>query len=248
MSVIEEVAEIRAQRKRAAETRADELARKEAAGKKVDPVEVIDAMAAAGLPDEWYDKRMEHHKTRPGQLAIVAQQPEAERAKAQAQAELAEAEAELKAAQQHFADRWNPAQQALELANRQLEQIGQVRGQLQATCKDPAIVNRLAEIGPEIAHLQDEARGLEHRKAGAQRELARLEPQLAEHEARKNQHAPRPGNPAVRPGQRDPATSWVPSAYDPQEHAKVQAAVTKAQGELPVIESALAAIPGKIAA
>ena len=123
MSVCEQMAEVRETRKREAQARADELARKDANGKKVDPIEALDTLIAAGLPDDWLEKRVQHYKTRAGQLAIAAQQPEAERAKAQAQAELAEAEAEIKTAQQHFADRWNPAQQALELANRQLEQI-----------------------------------------------------------------------------------------------------------------------------
>ena len=127
MSVIEQVAEIRAQRKQAAEVRCDELARMDAAGKKVDPVEALDTITAAGLPDDWFPKRVAHYRTRAAQLATIARQPELDQARAEAQAELDAAAAEFKVAQEKYAARYNPAQVALETANRQLNDCGTAR-------------------------------------------------------------------------------------------------------------------------
>ena len=72
MSVIEQVAEIRTQRKQAAEVRCDELARMDAAGKKVSAVEVIDSLAAAGLDDTWFPARVQHYRTRAALIAKAA--------------------------------------------------------------------------------------------------------------------------------------------------------------------------------
>ncbi len=79
MSVIEKVAEIRAQRKQAAEVRCDELARMDAAGKKVSAVEVIDSLAAAGLDDTWFPARVQHYKTRAALIAKVGTHADLER-------------------------------------------------------------------------------------------------------------------------------------------------------------------------
>ena len=230
MSVCEQMAEVRETRKREAQARADELARKDANGKKVDPIEALDTLIAAGLPDDWLEKRV--HTTRParGSLPSRPSNPRRNAPRLRPRRNSRKPRPRSRPRSNILRIGGTPHSRRLNWPTGSWSRSGEggtVAGHLQGSCNH----GRLAEIGPEIGHLQDEARGLEHRRAGAQRELARLEPQLAEHEARKTQHAPRPGNPAIRPGQRDPATSWVPSAYDPQEHANMQAAVTKAQGD-----------------
>ena len=112
------------QRRCAAETRANELARKDASGEPVDPVEALDTVAAAGLPDDWFSKRVAHYRTCAAHFAAVARKPEVTQTKAKAEKAAKDAETKFNAAQAEFAAAWNPAQAAIEQANGLLNNIG----------------------------------------------------------------------------------------------------------------------------
>ena len=152
-------------------------------------MEALDTITAAGLPDDWFPKRVTHYRTRAAQLATVARQPELDQARAEAQAELDAAAAEFKVAQEKYATRYNPAQVALEAANRQLSDCGTARAQLRRTCLDPAIIGRMREIGNQIFQAQEQEKALTERQRYVAGEIARLEPQLAD-STRKTGRAP----------------------------------------------------------
>ena len=239
MSIVEQIAEVREQRRRAAETRADELARKDAAGKKVDPVEALDTITVAALPDDWFPKRVAHYRTRAAQLATIARQPELDQARAEAQAELDAAAAEFKVAQEKYAARYNPAQVALEAANRQLSDCGTARAQLRRTCLDPAIIGRVREIGNATLQAQEQTKALTERQRYVAGEIARLEPQLADSIVRRDR--PRPSN------YPDPRTSYTPGDFDAKEHDRLQNLVSHLQAESTKNEAALLALPATVA-
>jgi hypothetical protein len=226
----------------------EELAARQADGEAVAPEDIVATCEAADVSLEDYAKLVEHRERRKALLKTLTEEPAAQRAKADAQKVLDKIVAEFQAAQQANLAREPAARQAVELANRRLEQIGQARGQLAGTCKDPRITSRLAEIGPEIGALQEQANGLEHQKAGADREIARLGPIVSDHEARRNRRPPQQvEGQKLSPG-RDRASSFTPGDYNPIEHEQTRVAVERIRAELPGIESAIAAIPGRIAA
>jgi len=237
MSVCEQMQEVREQRRRAAEMRADELARKDANGEAVDPVEALDMVAAAGLPDDWFSKRVAHYRTRAGQLAAIAREPETVRSKAAAEKVAKEAEAKFNAAKEELIAAWNPAQEAIQTANNLLNNIGTARAQLRQTCLDPAIAKRRREIGNEIMAVQNQGEDLKGRRKLLITELGRLEPQIAEHEASE-----------IRKRMGEPALSYVPGDYNAREHAAAKGSFEQCKAELPQVEAALLAIRPRIEA
>ena len=237
MSVIEQMNEVREQRKKAAENRADELARQDAAGKKVSAVEALDTITAAGLPDDWFAKRVVHYRTRAALLAKTAAQAELEKRRQQCQKILDEANAELKDAAERCAAKADPAAQEDRALGAQIGEAIQARAELLRTCKDPAILGRLNEIGQEIGQGQGSAKTLTARQKYLTGEIERLQPQLDYQVSKKS--APTFG--------RDPRVSSMPSDYDAREHEQLEKAISGMQAELPKVQAAIEAIPGTVA-
>jgi hypothetical protein len=248
MSWFEQATAVLERRKTERVATVDELVAAHAAGKEPSAEKIIAACDAADIEISEYKRRVDHRLTRKSLLAVLPGEGAAQKGKSEAQATIDKARVEFQQHQARLDAVVYAAQADLQQADRQLQEIGRARGKLVDGCQDVRIRGRLNQIGPEIGSLDGEAKALEHRKAGCERELARIEPLLADHQARKVRVGPQVvEGQKLSPG-RDKSISWTPGDYDAAEHAKCKAAVEKLRGEIPQIETALAAIPGKVSA
>jgi len=182
MSVIEQVAEIRTQRKQAAEVRCDELARADAAGKKVSAVEVIDSLAAAGLDDTWFPTRVHHYKTRAVLIAKAATHADLERRHAECQVTMDHLREETTAFVAAQDAKYLPLAQEHQILGAQIGEAAAARQELRKGCKDPAIVQRLADVSAEwgksrnrLIELRNKQRPLSENIAEHQSSLAKYQ-------------------------------------------------------------------------
>ena len=150
-SVVDQVAEVRATRKRAAQARVEELARLAAEGEQVDPVEVADTTTAAGLDDSWFAAQIAHREKRRPLLAAVAKRPAFEPQRARPKRrwpKSAKSWRRLPASVTRSLPPPKPSstKRCARISGRRL----QAAADLRRGCKCPEIIGRLNEVGREV--------------------------------------------------------------------------------------------------